>query len=476
MTAPKRVLIIYTGGTIGMERSPRGYVPAPGRLQQQLERMPQFHDPAFPRFTTPETEFGRRIQYHIKEFAPLLDSSNMDMSDWVRLAVDIHAHYAEYDAFVVLHGTDTMAYTASALSFALPGLTKPVIVTGSQIPLREMRNDARNNLLTALLLAAKDPIPEVCLYFNGRLMRGNRTQKVDTAGFEAFASLNLPPLAEVGIRFDLAWQRIRPSPRAPLKLRPITERNVAIIRLFPGISAETLGNFLRPPLRGAVLQTYGTGNMPDNRPDLLAVLREATERGVVLVNTTQCLRGAVTTDYAGGNLLDAIGVVGGADMTPEAALTKLAYLLSRDDLRPDEVRRHLRRDLRGELTDPNSRSRFSFRDAQFVQRVAESLAAHAGEDHADEVSNALYPVLLCSAAAMGDAETLERMIADGVDVNRPDYDGHTALQIAAREGNVEIVRLLLREGADRHRDGDAALALAEQCGHFAVADLLRKPG
>ena len=128
MTAPKRVLIIYTGGTIGMERSPRGYVPAPGRLQQQLERMPQFHDPAFPRFTTPETEFGRRIQYHIKEFAPLLDSSNMDMSDWVRLAVDIHAHYAEYDAFVVLHGTDTMAYTASALSFMLGNLGKTVVV------------------------------------------------------------------------------------------------------------------------------------------------------------------------------------------------------------------------------------------------------------------------------------------------------------------------------------------------------------
>src|ERR1043165_7349962 len=192
----KRVYIAYTGGTIGMNRTRGGYCPEPGHLQRQMAQMPELEHPSMPSYT-------------IHEDAPLLDSSNITPAEWVKIAHDVDAHYARYDGFVVLHGTDTMAYTASALPFMLHGLGKPVILTGSQIPLCEVRNDARENLITSLLIAAKYDIPEVCLYFGGKLLRGCRAVKVSASGFAAFASPNVPPLGTVGIDIEIAWDLVR---------------------------------------------------------------------------------------------------------------------------------------------------------------------------------------------------------------------------------------------------------------------------
>ncbi len=480
MSERAQVLVMYTGGTIGMQRTERGYAPAPGLLGRQLTRMPMFQDPALPRGTMPLSKFGRHVSWRLKEYSPLLDSSNMDMSDWVRLAEEVERFYDAYDAFVILHGTDTMAYSASALSFMLRNLGKPVVMTGSQIPLVETRNDALDNLLGALTIAGHFHIPEVTLYFHHKLMRGNRTRKMDASGLDAFQSTNLPPLAEVGTGIDVAWHRVRRMPRAPLIVRPITERNVASLRIFPGITAEIMQNFLQPPLRGVVLETYGSGNVPDIRPDFLDALRRATDAGIVVVNCTQCPMGAVSPDYVGGKALADAGVVGGADMTPEAALTKLSYLLSRSELSTDEVRRWMTTDLRGEMTPPAAEPRFDFADSRFVRSVASALAPGESQLEARwQVNQALLPVVLCAAAGHGDLATVQALLDEGAAPDAADYDGRTPLHVAAARGQLEMCRFLIGQGADltaRDRWGHLALDDARRGGFAAVATMLAGAG
>jgi L-asparaginase len=334
----KRVYIAYTGGTIGMKRTRDGYSPEPGYLQAQMRAMPELKHRSMPSFT-------------IHEYAPLLDSSNMTPREWVKIANDVAANYDDYDGFLVLHGTDTMAYTASAIPFMLSGLGKPVIITGSQIPLCEVRNDARENLITSLLIAANYAIPEVCLYFGGKLLRGCRAVKVSADGFAAFASPNVLPLGTVGIDIDINHELVRkPRPRQRLKVEEFGSPVVSALRLFPGISPELVRNVLRPPLQGLVLEAYGVGNGPDQDADFLAALTEATRRGVVIVDCTQCLEGTVNLgEYAAGSALARAGVISGYDMTAEAALAKLYHLFSRK-LAPEKVKAEMQNDLRGELT------------------------------------------------------------------------------------------------------------------------------
>jgi len=338
MTARKRVYIAYTGGTIGMTRTRDGYRVTRGYLQRQMDEMPELRHSSMPEFV-------------INEYDPLLDSSNMTPAEWVAIAHDIAANHARYDGFVVLHGTDTMAYTSSALPFLLDGLRKPVVITGSQIPLCEVRNDARENLITSLLIAASYDIPEVTLYFGGKLLRGCRAVKVSADGFAAFASPNYPQLGAAGIEIDINWLRVRKA-SGPKRIRvdALGSAVVSALRLFPGISPELVRNVLRPPLQGLVLEAYGVGNAPDTDRDFLAALAEATKRGVVIVDCTQCLEGTVDLGgYATGSALARAGVISGFDMTAEAALTKMVVLFSRG-YDAKRVRREMQRDLRGELT------------------------------------------------------------------------------------------------------------------------------
>ncbi|MFA0112129.1 asparaginase [Vibrio sp. 10N.261.46.E11] len=334
----KHIYIAYTGGTIGMQKSlDHGYVPVAGFMDKQLAAMPEFHRPEMPEYT-------------IHEYSPLMDSSDMTPLDWQTIADDIRANYDKYDGFVILHGTDTMAYTASALSFMLENLGKPVIVTGSQIPLAELRSDGQANLLNALHIAANYPINEVTLFFNNKLMRGNRSTKSHADGFNAFTSPNLTPLLEAGINIQISNNvKVNEQPEGAFKVHNITPQPIGVITMYPGISHEVIRNTLLQPVNAMILLTFGVGNAPQNQ-ELLQHLKDASERGVIVVNLTQCLAGKVNMGgYATGCALAESGVISGYDMTPEAALAKLHYLLSQD-LSYEEVKAQMRLVLRGEMS------------------------------------------------------------------------------------------------------------------------------
>lgn len=339
----RSVLVIYTGGTFGMVYDAQTDQLVPFDFDRVLERVPEI----------------QRLDFTITlvTMPTIIDSSNMTPAVWVELARLIERHYIGYDSFVILHGTDTMAYTASALSFMLENLSKPVILTGAQLPIGMARTDARENFITALEIAAAvdsagyPVVPEVCIYFNSRLLRGNRATKQESVHFNAFASENYPRLALAGVSIDYNLPFIRPCcPDEPLAIQTTLDLNVTILKLFPGITPAVVRSILSiPALRGCVLETYGAGNAPTDAW-FLDELKAAIDRGVVLVNVSQCEGGRVTQGrYQTSKLLEQIGVVSGADITTEAAITKLMVLLARDtDL--VLLRRQLAEPLCGEIS------------------------------------------------------------------------------------------------------------------------------
>ena len=332
----KTIYVAYTGGTIGMQQTDNGYAPVNGFLTDTVKAMPEFYHDEMPSF-------------FIKEYSPLIDSSNMQPSDWQRIADDIKDNYDEYDGFVILHGTDTMAFTASALSFMLDNLSKPVIVTGSQIPLSQLRSDGQSNLLNSLYIAASHPIPEVTLFFNNSLFRGNRTTKAHADGFNAFASPNYPSLLEAGIKITQKIQTSYASNHNELNIVSIQPQPVGVVLLYPGITVELFKNILQQPVKALIIRTFGVGNAPESK-ELLDVLSDANEKGIVLVNLTQCLQGRVNmSGYATGNALAKAGVISGADLTIEAALAKLHVLLSQG-LSSEQIKSAIQTNLKGELT------------------------------------------------------------------------------------------------------------------------------
>lgn len=324
------VLVIYTGGTLGMVFEKGQLVPFD--FEQILYKLPEI----------------KRLDFEITftSLEKIMDSSNMRPDVWAEIARLIERNYALYDSFVILHGTDTMAYTASALSFMLQNLGKPVILTGAQLPIGVARTDARENIITALEIAAAQiedcPIvPEVCLYFQNVLLRGNRAKKKETSQFNAFRSENYPSLAEVGVTVEYNFPYIA-APRLdlPFNVQSDLDENVAILKLFPGITQNVVRSILEiKGLRGVVLETFGAGNAP-TLPWFLHELKEATERGTVILNVSQCDGGRVMQGrYSTSTWFDKIGVVSGGDITTEAAITKMMWVLNQEsDLKTIQTR------------------------------------------------------------------------------------------------------------------------------------------
>ncbi|XP_037343005.2 L-asparaginase-like [Pungitius pungitius] len=381
VTSPSevKVLVIYTGGTIGMTPKDGVLAPEANAFVEGLRKMPMLHDEEYakkiglegnntlvlPRDSTASrgfwcsstveektitrlTKTNKRVVYTVLEYSPLLDSSNISIEDWGTIGKEIEKEYENFKGFVILHGTDTMAYTASALSFMCEHLCKPIILTGSQVPIFEMKSDGTDNLLGALLIAGQFEIPEVCLYFCKKLFRGNRVTKVNAESFDAFSSPNLDPLAVADV--EISGSGWRADHTAQFHVSTELNRNVGLLRLFPGITTATVTAFLQQPMEGVVLETYGSGNAPNNRPDLLAALKEATDNEVIIMNCTQCLKGTVSASYATGQVLNDAGLISGGDMTSEAALSKLSYVLAKKELDVNAKKKMMGQDLRGEVS------------------------------------------------------------------------------------------------------------------------------
>ncbi|WP_242478994.1 asparaginase [Hymenobacter lapidiphilus] len=336
------ILVIYTGGTAGMAYNKRGEL-VPMNFEQIRRKMPELRQ--------------LNMAVEVVNLGEPIDSSNVMPADWLRMAALIAEKYDQYDGFVVLHGTDTMAYSAAALSFLLENLGKTVVFTGAQVPVGGIRTDARRNLVTALeMAAARHPVgntvrvPEVCLFFNDLLIRGNRAKKVESQQYDAFRSENYPPLARAGIELAFHDKQIRLLPASKLHVHQRFDERVALIRLFPGLSERVLRAQLElDDLRGCVLETYGSGNAP-TAPWFLNCLREASDRGVVLLNVSQCEEGRVLQGrYETSAYLSDLGIVGGDDITVEAAITKLMFVLGLA-LESTQSRRLMAQDLRGEIT------------------------------------------------------------------------------------------------------------------------------
>lgn len=339
-----RIQIIYTGGTIGMIEDQATKRLVPFDFNHLIDNVPKI----------------KMLDYHIDhvQFRHPIDSSNMDPSRWAELARMIERGYADYDGFVVLHGTDTMAYTASALSFMLDNLDKPVIITGSQLPIGEVRTDGEENLITALqVAAAKRPdgsgamVTEVAILFEDYLWRGNRASKMSADNFNAFRSPNYPRLAHIGLGIEFNSDALWRSPsRRPLNVRTNMDPNVAVVNIFPGITPEILRHQMEiPGLKGVVLKTFGAGNAPTGKW-FTDVVRDALKRDIVILNVTQCINGGVNeARYSAGAPLWKMGVLPGYDITTEAAITKMMFLFGLG-ISSKEVRYYLSQALCGEMT------------------------------------------------------------------------------------------------------------------------------
>ncbi len=320
MSKTTKILLVYTGGTIGMVKDYETGALKAFNFKKLLKNIPEL------------TQIDCQIDS--VSFDDPIDSSNISTLHWVEIAQIIEAHYETHDGFVVLHGSDTMSYSASALSYMLENLAKPVIFTGSQLPIGDLRTDAKENLITSIQIAAlqkngRPVIQEVGLYFEYKLYRGNRTTKINAEHFEAFASMNYPPLVESGVHLKVYHEYLLPRKRAKkLLVHTVLDDNVVILKLFPGFNAKTLTAVLdTPDLKAVVLETYGAGNAP-TESWLVEGLKKAMKKGLFIINVTQCSGGSVIMgQYETSEQLKKLQVVNGKDITTEAAITKLMYLL-----------------------------------------------------------------------------------------------------------------------------------------------------
>jgi lysophospholipase len=419
-----------------------------------------------PSLRTPLSAYNRHVRYTSYEFPTLLDSSSISSAGWAQIATTIQNNYFLYDGFVVLHGTDSLAYTSSALSFMLSHLGKPIILTGSQASIFALQSDAVDNLLGSLIIAGTFMIPEVCLFFHHNLFRGNRCTKVSASSFDAFASPNCEPLAKVSaMGAEVNWTLIRP-PRTLARFTIQTNldtAHVACLRIFPGIKPEMLDSVLHVPnLRGLILETFGAGNAPSGEDgSMTKVIESAIARGIVIVNVSQCRSGFVSPLYAPAGVLGKAGVVFGHDLTSEAALTKLSFLLATPGLSYADIVEQMQLSLRGEITELSTTS--------FSHPVS---ATSAGLTIQQSQFTALG-----YAITTGDLEAVNSILSNSPPdlLHATDYAENTALHLAAVGQNGEVLKELLKRGASvhvRNRAGNSPLFLARKRGNMEAIGLL----
>ncbi|EJT74083.1 L-asparaginase [Gaeumannomyces tritici R3-111a-1] len=499
-----RVLIIITGGTICMQPSEDGLVPVNGFLEHAMAPRPSFNDLSpgqgnelhayhngkmlsLPSLRTPLSSYSRHIRYCALEFNPLLDSSSISSAGWAEIAQTVKENYRLFDGFVVLHGTDSLAYSASALSFMMSDLGKPVILTGSQASIFALQSDATDNLLGSLIIAGTFIIPEVCLFFHHTLYRGNRTTKVSASAFAAFDSPNFPPLAKVtSLGVDVNWSLVRrPTRIAGFQVKTYLDtQHVACIRIFPGIKPEMLDSVLHVEgLKGLILETFGMGNAPGGIDgSFTKVIRSAVERGIVIINVSQCTNGFVSPLYAPGTALGRAGVVFGQDLTTEGALTKLSYLLALEGLSYTEIVGMMAQSLRGEMTE-SAQPTFSHPGGSFMEGRSRQNSVGAGpKSPLTEVETRFTE--LGYAIQNGDLARVREMLASDEAtgqqlLKRSDYAGNTAVHLAAVGPTAEVLRDLLMRGASvhvRNRANNTPLFLAEKMGNSGCVELLREAG
>ena len=335
----KKICIIYTGGTIGMVPSEHGYVTSKTALYDALEY-------------TRDLKMDNMPNYDIVQFDPLLDSSDMSIAEWNKIGEAIADRYEQYDGFIILHGTDTMSYSASALSFMLENLDKPVIFTGAQIPLCEIRSDGYRNIVTSFMIAADGIAREVCIYFDGKLIRGCRSTKMSSTQFAAFDSPNYPVIANAGVDIEYRKNYQPPERRGDFHLIKLKEVPVGTIKMYPGIQMDFYEKIMTEQLKGVILETFGAGNIPTSTSKtMFRIIEKARNNGTLIVVSSQCIYGTVSLGtYETSKALIDIGAISGMDMTNEAMMTKLIYLFSKD-LHTDEISKQMMKNVCGELDE-----------------------------------------------------------------------------------------------------------------------------